>query len=165
MTPHEVRHHIAYSAWASRRLLDAALAVDEEQHRRDVGVSHKSLMGTLEHIFFGDRIWCARAVDPGIAGPSFAEFSPGQTLASEWPKVQKRWADWAASVTEADLQRVVDYKDIRGAARCEPMWQIVLHVVNHATLHRGQVMAMLRQLGVAPPQTDLIFYYREHKVE
>ena len=41
-----------------------------------------------------------------------------------------------------------------------PLWQIVLHVVNHATLHRGQVMAMLRQLGIPPPPTDLISYYR-----
>jgi uncharacterized damage-inducible protein DinB len=44
-----------------------------------------------------------------------------------------------------------------------PLWQIVMHVVNHATLHRGQVMAMFRQLGVGPPPTDLIFYYREQK--
>ena len=42
-----------------------------------------------------------------------------------------------------------------------PVWQIVLHVVNHATLHRGQVVAMLRQLGMTPPGTDLIYYYRE----
>jgi uncharacterized damage-inducible protein DinB len=44
-----------------------------------------------------------------------------------------------------------------------PVWQIVSHVVNHATLHRGQVVAMLRQLGAKPPATDLIFYYRELK--
>jgi uncharacterized damage-inducible protein DinB len=44
-----------------------------------------------------------------------------------------------------------------------PVWQIVLHVVNHATLHRGQAMALLRQLGMKPPPTDLIFFYREQK--
>lgn len=165
MTTNEVRHHLAYSAWASGKLLDAARALDEEKQRRDLGVSHKSLLGTLEHIFFADRIWCARAVDPAIVGPAFAEFSPGETLATEWPKVQKRWADWAAPMNVADLLRIVEYKDIRGNAHSTPMWQIVLHVVNHATLHRGQAMGMLRQLGVAPPPTDLIFYYREHKAD
>jgi uncharacterized damage-inducible protein DinB len=45
-----------------------------------------------------------------------------------------------------------------------PIWQIVLHLVNHATLHRGQVMAMLRQLGAVPPPTDLMVYYREQKI-
>jgi uncharacterized damage-inducible protein DinB len=165
MSPYQVRHHVAYSAWASRRLLEVVMALPEEERLRDVGVSHKSLMGTLEHICFGDRIWCARAVDPAVAGPSFGEFTPGHTLETEWERVEKAWADWAASATDADLARVVTYKDIRGASRGEPMWQVVLHVVNHATLHRGQVAAMLRQLGVAPPQCDLIYYYREHKVE
>ena len=42
-----------------------------------------------------------------------------------------------------------------------PAWQIVMHVVNHATLHRGQAMGMLRQMGMAPPHTDLMMFYRE----
>jgi len=42
-----------------------------------------------------------------------------------------------------------------------PASQLVLHVVNHATLHRGQVVGMLRQLGVKPPNTDFFFYLRE----
>ena len=40
-----------------------------------------------------------------------------------------------------------------------PAWQIVMHVVNHATLHRGQIVGMLRQLGVKPPTTDIVFHY------
>jgi uncharacterized damage-inducible protein DinB len=43
------------------------------------------------------------------------------------------------------------------------VWQIVTHVVNHATLHRGQIVAMLRQLGAKPPATDILWYYRELK--
>ena len=42
-----------------------------------------------------------------------------------------------------------------------PAWQIVMHVVNHGTLHRGQIVGMLRQLGVKPPSTDIVFYYYE----
>ena len=42
-----------------------------------------------------------------------------------------------------------------------PAWQIVMHVVNHGTLHRGQIVGMLRQLGVKPPATDIVFYYYE----
>ena len=66
-------------------------------------------------------------------------------------ELQQRWEDWAAALTDPDLTRVVDYKDHEGQRHMRlRVWQIVLHVVNHATLHRGQVMAMLRQLGVAP---------------
>ena len=82
-----------------------------------------------------------------------------------WPQLQQRWEDWAAELSPGDLRGVVDYKDLKGNAHSTPVWQIVLHVVNHATLHRGQAMSLLRQLGVAPPPTDLIFYYREIKVK
>jgi uncharacterized damage-inducible protein DinB len=157
MTPEDLRLHISYSGWASRRLLDAALALSEEDQRREFGVSHKSLIGTLEHIFFADRIWFARTVDPNV-------LEGDQSLAVAWPRLQKRWEEWASALTPEDLLRVVDYTDMRGNLHSTPVWQILLHVVNHATLHRGQVMSLLRQLGVAPPATDLIFYYREIKV-
>ena len=156
MTPEDIRLHISYSGWASRRLLDAALALPEEQQRREFGVSHKSLLGTLEHIFFADRIWFARTVDPSV-------LESEETLSIAWPLLQKRWEDWAAALTE--IVRVVDYKDLKGNSHSTPVWQIALHVVNHATLHRGQAMSLLRQSGVAPPPTDLIFYYREIKVK
>lgn len=158
MTSEEIRLHIFYSSWASRKLLDAALALPEEQQHREFGVSHKTLMGTLEHIFLADRIWFSRAVDPRV-------LQSEEPFAIQWPKVQKRWEDWATALTHQDLKRAIDYKDLKGNAHTTPVWQIALHVVNHATLHRGQAMSLLRQLGVAPPPTDLIFYYREFKVK
>jgi uncharacterized damage-inducible protein DinB len=161
MTAEEIRLHIFYSGWASRKLLDAALALSEEERRREFEVSHKSLQGTLEHIFFADRIWFSRAVDPRVVRGGFGDFSPGETLETEWPQIQKRWEEWAAALTHQDIIRSIDYKDLKGNAYRTPAWQIVLHLVNHATLHRGQAMSLLRQLGVAPPPTDLIFYYRE----
>ena len=158
MTAEEIQTHIRYSGWASSKLLDAALALGEEEQRREFGVSHKSLIGTLEHIFFADRIWLSRTVDPSV-------LQSEETLAVQWPKVQKRWEEWAAALTDQEIVRIVDYKDLKGNPHRTPVWQIALHVVNHATLHRGQAMSLLRQLGVAPPPTDLIFYYRENKVK
>jgi uncharacterized damage-inducible protein DinB len=158
MTPEEIRLHISYSGWASRKLLDATLALSEEEQRREFGVSHKNLIGTLEHIFFADRIWFSRVVDPSV-------LESQETLAVAWPKIQQRWEDWAAALTDREISRIVDYKDLKGNPHRTPVWQIALHVVNHATLHRGQAMSLLRQLGFAPPPTDLIFYYREIMVK
>jgi uncharacterized damage-inducible protein DinB len=155
MTKEEARTHLRYSGWASRRLLDAALALDAEMLHREMNVSHRSLFQTLAHIYFGDRVWLERVV----ALPIPAE----DPLENAWPKVMERWLEWANAPGDSDLDRIVSYKDTRGNDHRTPLWQIVLHVVNHGTLHRGQVMAMLRQLGVAPPPTDLIFYYRENK--
>jgi uncharacterized damage-inducible protein DinB len=158
MTAEEIRLHIFYSGWASRKLLDAALALPEEQQHREFGVSHKSLMGTLEHIFLADRIWLSRTVDPRV-------LQSQEAFPAAWHSVQQRWERWASSLTHQEIVRTVDYKDLKGNPHRTPVWQIALHLVNHATLHRGQAMSLLRQLGVAPPPTDLIFYYREIKAK
>jgi uncharacterized damage-inducible protein DinB len=155
MTKEEARTHLRYSGWASRRLLDAAFALDNEMLHREMSVSHRSVFNTLAHIYFGDRVWLERVV----ASPIPAQ----DPLETAWPKIIERWLEWANAPGDSDLERIVVYKDTRGNDHHTPLWQIVLHVVNHATLHRGQVMAMLRQLGIAPPPTDLIFYYRENK--
>lgn len=152
MTLEEIRLHLAYSTWASRKLAAAAEALTEEQQHKDFGVSHKSLKGTLDHIFFADRIWLMR-------------INPSEDPTLEWPAVHEKWAAWAEALSPEELERSIDYKDMRGNPHTTPIWQIVLHVVNHATLHRGQAMSLLRELGVAPPPTDLIFYYRELKIK
>jgi len=87
--------------------------------------------------------------------------TPEGAIEVEWAWVQQQWTEWVATLADADLERVIDYKDMRGNAHRSSVEEIVMHVVNHGTLHRGQVMAMMRQLGVAPPPTDLIYFYRE----
>ncbi len=158
MTAEEARRHLRYSAWASRRVLDAVMALPEEQRVRDLSSSHGGLMGTLNHILFGDRVWIERI----LATPVPAS---GEAIEIEWPAVQKRWGDWAGSATDEDLARVIEFTDMRGATHHFSACEIVMHVVNHATLHRGQVMSMLRQMGIAPPQTDLSHFYRDEKRE
>lgn len=155
MTAEEARTHIRYSTWASRRLLDAALKLDPEQLNADVGVANKSIHGTLAHILMADRVWIARVTSEKI--------EPQENVEIEWPQIQKRWVEFVSGLSDSDLARVVSYKDMKGNPYETPLWQIILHVVNHATLHRGQVMAMIRQLGIAPPPTDLIFFYREQQ--
>jgi len=153
--------HIRYSGWASRKLIEAAHNLTPEQRTRPMGVSHESLQKTLAHIYFADSIWYTRTVDPAVPVPDPAQLPPMETLDIQWGNLQSNWEKWAESLTDAGLQRVAQYKQRDGSPFQTPVWQIVLHLVNHATLHRGQVVAMLRQLGVKPPATDLIFYYRE----
>lgn len=146
--------HLRYSTWASRRLLDAAMQLSPEQREREMNVSHKGVLETLNHIHWADRVWLSRVLGEPMERPE----GPVEV---EWPRVLERWEAWSDSPAAEDLERVIAYRDMKGNPWESPLWQIVLHLVNHATLHRGQVMAMMRQLGVAPPPTDLIFYYRE----
>jgi uncharacterized damage-inducible protein DinB len=135
--------------------MEAAMSLDPEMLHRDLGVVNKSVHGTLEHILMADRAWLGR-----VQG---APIQPEGALDEEWPRIQRGWQRFIDGVTDADMQRVIAYHNLKGHPYQSPLWQIVMHVVNHATLHRGQVMAMFRQLGIAPPSTDLISYYREQQ--
>jgi uncharacterized damage-inducible protein DinB len=159
MTAEEARQHLRYSTWASRRLLDAAQKLDSEQLHRDLGVPNKSVHGTLAHILMADRVWLARVSGRVLANP----MEQTEAIEAEWPRVLEQWETRANTLTDNDLTQVIAYKNLKGSPFETPLAQIVMHVVNHATMHRGQVMAMFRQLGVAPPETDLIVFYREQR--
>jgi uncharacterized damage-inducible protein DinB len=156
MTASEARLHLRYSTWASQKLLEAAARLDPDDLNRNTGVSHASILGTLAHIQFADWIWYTRLVEPMEKPAGTLE-----ALQKSWREIHSRWEAWADQLTDASLERVAEYKMTDGSANRTPVWQCVLHVVNHATLHRGQVMAMIRQLGQEPPHTDLIYYYRD----
>jgi uncharacterized damage-inducible protein DinB len=159
MTAAEALTHLRYSGWASRKLLDAARSLNPEDLTRKVGVSHESILGTLSHIHFADRIWYSRVVDPKEPLIKEADLP---TLEREWWDIQRKWETWAEGLSDSGLERVVAYKSLDGKGAFENVTRdILLHLVNHATLHRGQAVGMIRQLGIAPPVTDLIFYHRE----
>jgi uncharacterized damage-inducible protein DinB len=127
--------HLRFTKWADNLLLKA------------VRENMPSRTETLEHVFMAERIWLARIEGTDPAG-SF----------EEWEKLHERWLALAES--ERDWARVIRYRTLAGVASSSPLWQIVLHVANHGSYHRGQVAAALRAAGFAPPGTDLITWYR-----
>lgn len=68
---------------------------------------------------------------------------------------------WAEVASDEEMNRLVQYESRLYGQMARPVWQILLHVVNHATLHRGQAMSMLRQMGIAPPHIDFMNLYPE----
>jgi uncharacterized damage-inducible protein DinB len=114
------------------------------------------------HIYAADRIWLGR-----IQGNPPARFIDPETdlhfpvLENDWPALHERWRQWSAALDGNSIEARIPYKDLKGNPYETPLWQIVLHVVNHATHHRGQVSGFLRAMGQHPPPLDLIAYYRQ----
>jgi len=153
--------HLDYTAWASQKLLDAAADLTEEELNRDFGFSEHSFLGTLVHVFGGDRIWLWRLAggeNPGGLSPADRSLA---VLQNDWPAIHERLRIWAEDLTDEGAQAVLNYRDLKGNAHRQAIWQLVLHVVNHGTHHRGQAVGMLRAMGKTPPAIDLIFYYRQ----
>lgn len=151
--------HYDYTLWASSKLLDAATRLSEEELTRDLNVSHKSFLQTLQHIYYADRIWLSR-----ITGreQQFMDPDPGpglDDLKSVWPPVIAELRAFIDNASDETIASDLRFKRLTGDEYAIAHWKVLLHVVNHATLHRGQLMAMLRQLGHVPPSTDILFFY------
>lgn len=154
-----LRSHIGYSAWASAQLLEAASALTTEELTRDFGTADKTVLGTLVHIFGADRIWLARLKgEPADRYLTAADYQLS-VLQNDWPALHSRWKEWAGALTSEAAQSELSYSDMRGNPWHQPVGHLVLHVVNHATHHRGQVSGFLRAMGHTPPKIDLVFYY------
>jgi uncharacterized damage-inducible protein DinB len=162
MTAKEAQTLIRYTGWASRKILAAVEALPLEQRCCGNGISHQSIEGTVNHIFLADRLWLRRTT--GAEASGFGEITFDE-LRTAWPEVLDQWQAWADGLTDADAERVIAYKLLNGSPGESTASQIVTHLVNHATLHRGQVMGMIRQLGVVPPATDILWFYRETTVK
>jgi uncharacterized damage-inducible protein DinB len=166
LTPHAkisaevLRMHLDYSAWASARLLDAVAALPAAGLARDFGTADKTVIGTLAHIYGGDRVWLARVRGDAPQGLPGSEIHDLPRLREAWVDVQADWKAWAAPLKDEDFQQAIAYRDLKGNPWITPLWQVVLHVVNHASHHRGQAAGFLRTLGHTPPPLDLIAYYR-----
>ncbi|MGA3043485.1 MAG: DinB family protein [Bryobacteraceae bacterium] len=158
-----LRSHLGYSAWASGLLVEAARGLTQEELTRDFGTADKSVLGTLVHIFGADRLWLVRlqGESPGVY---LTEADYRMTvLENEWPALYRRWKQWADGLTDDDAIAEVSYNDLRGNPWRQPLGQLVLHVVNHGTHHRGQVSGFLRAMGHVPPKLDLIFTIAKSK--
>ena len=166
MNRSDLRHLFDYTEWANGLALDAAAELSAENLHRDFNISHGSIFGTLLHMAGADWIWLER-----WAGRSPAKAEAWSLWTTEscadlaalnerWREVIDRRANFLSSVDEARLAAEMPFKLLSGDPSSLPLADQMQHVANHATLHRGQVVGMIRQLGLEPPSTDLLFYLR-----
>jgi uncharacterized damage-inducible protein DinB len=151
-----------YNRWASTLLLESASTLTREQFVDIVPSSFPSVRDTLVHILWAEWVWLQRwnGTSPRTAFEP-KDFPAAEAVASRWAKVHAGQADFLRSLAERDLARIVRYVNLRGETWEYALWKQLLHVVNHSSYHRGQLVTMLRQLGAAPPSTDLLVFYDE----
>jgi uncharacterized damage-inducible protein DinB len=154
----------SYNAWANARLFRMAGTLADELYRKDVGAYFKSLHGTLNHLLVADRIWMHRLTGSG---------SPPQklnaTLFDDLPSLHaarveedSRITGFVHSLAERAFEEALDYRMLNGAPQRQPRREILAHLFNHQTHHRGQAHAILTVLGVTEPDPlDLLIMQRE----
>jgi uncharacterized damage-inducible protein DinB len=156
----ELIHNLyQYNAWANARILDTAAQLSSDQLRAETSASFGSVHNTLVHILSAQWLWLmhwqghspSAMLDPQI----FPDFN---SLRTRWDQVERETHDFVAACTEADLARIVTYRNFKNEQWAYPLWQQMLHQANHATQHRSEVAIVLSAWDYSPGSLDFLYF-------
>ena len=167
MITQELKELLDYHYWARDRVLAALDVLTSEQYTRDLGSSFRSIRDTAVHMYAAEWVWYER-----WQGESPKALIKGETiqdvaaLRHVWVEHEAKMRAFLETMAQRDaLDRVIPYTLFSGDRGESLFWQMLQHVVNHASYHRGQITTMLRQTGAAPPKPmDLIAFYRNRRL-
>ena len=155
-----------YNRWANGRVLDAVSKLTTDDFTKEIRSSFPSVRDTLVHILSAEWIWLMRwkgtspkAMLSSIDYPKISE------LKSRWHVVEREQREFVSRTTVDSLQKKITYTNTTGEQWTYALWQMMQHVVNHSTYHRGQITTMLRQLGAKTEATDFLVFYGEKSEE
>ena len=147
-----------YHYWANRKLLGAVSSLTPERFIQDIAGSYGSIRNTLVHVLSAEWGWLDRCGGPPRGERLNAEDYPTLDLVVEtWSRVERDMRAFLAGLTEDDLAREIEFA-LGGPKHSIPMHGLLEHAVIHAVHHRGQVSLLLRTLGVAPGNYDLLVF-------
>ena len=153
---------LEYTKWANHRVVRVAATLSVAEFKRDLGSSHGGVRGTLAHTLGAEWIWLERWKGVSPPGPpDESELRDVIALRDRWKVIEDHRRAWLDALSADGAADVVRYKTTQGVTFRAPLWQLVQHVANHSTYHRGQVTSLLRQLGGRTVQTDLVLFDRE----
>jgi uncharacterized damage-inducible protein DinB len=159
MTLAEIHELYEYNAWANHRVLESCVPLTTEQFTRPLGSSFSSLRDTLVHILGAEWIWLERWMGRSPeALPSPEKFPDLASVRVGWEPVEFMLMVIVAGLREDEIQQEIDYINLQGERFAYPLRAMLVHLVNHGSYHRGQVAAMLRQLGAQPLPTDYLVF-------
>jgi len=160
--PRSARRLARYRRWADQLTFDAVAALPPGEATKQRPTLFKTMIGTLNHNYLIDLVWQAHLEgrDHGFEARNLVLHQGLSELWQAQQAVNQWYIDWSDRQSAQSLDEIVHFRFIGGELSAMSRGDILVHVVNHATYHRGQVTTLLRQLGREPVGTDLITYYR-----
>lgn len=153
-----------YNWWANRRICEVCRRLDTNEFTRDLGAGHASVRGTLVHIMWGEWLWLQRWQGLSPKTVFAAEtFATQAEIDARWQEIEGQQRAFLGRLTEAALAERVSYENQQGERWEYTRGEMMVHVVNHSSFHRGQVTAFFRQLGKPPLPTDFLMHIDERR--
>lgn len=163
MTTRTARMLARYNAWANQLIFDAVAALPEGEATKERPSLFRNMVHTLNHLYVIDLIWQAHLEgrEHGYTARNTAEHPPLADLWRAQQEIDSWYIAWSDALTEAALEEKVSFTLIGGNQGVMTRGEILLHVVNHTTYHRGFVADLFYQVPARPPTTDLPVFLRE----
>jgi uncharacterized damage-inducible protein DinB len=154
-----IRSLYRYNEWANRRILDTSAHCTTEQLLEGGGASFDSLRDTLVHTMGAQWLYLERwhGRSPHAMPPA-GDFPDLAAIRTRWAVIDRETDAFVATVDDAALARIVEYLNLQGERWAYPLWQQMIHQVNHATQHRSEAAVTLTKLGHSPGLLDLLYF-------
>ena len=154
-----IRTFYAYNTWANNRILATTAQLTDEQFVAAGSASFSSVRDTLVHTMWAQWNWLLRwrgeSNPPRFDPTGYADIV---ALRTHWATIDGETHFFIAQVDDAHLEAICRYVNSRNEPMAYPLWQQMLHQVNHGTQHRSEVAAILTEYGHSPGWMDFIVY-------
>ncbi len=157
--------YAAFNKWANKKLLDTISQLNETQLHQEIVSSFPGIYKTLLHLLDAENIWWQRLkLTERIEIPSLHFSGDFEELQKKILQQSEQWHEWVTNATDNQLSHVFAYQNTRREQFKQPVNEVLIHLFNHGSYHRGQLVTILRQLGVEKiPSTDFIEWSRSKK--
>lgn len=157
-----LQQYAAYNTWANKRILETANQLSDEQINMKIVSSFPSTYKTILHMMEVENVWWERLKlmeHTTLSGWFTGNFNE---LSIKLLELSQQWQNWIQNTNDANISHVFAYQNSKKEHFKQPVYEMLLHLFNHQTLHRGQLITMFRQLGVDKiPPTDFIVFSRK----
>ena len=159
-----LKRYLEYNYWANELILTfTEKKLNDEEREKEIVSSFSSLKKTIYHLWDAEFIWLKR-----LKGESLNDW-PSKNFNGTFSETKEKillndqlFIDFVERLNDEKLSESFSYKNIEGKSFSNPRWESVHHCMNHSTYHRGQIVTMLRQLGITNiPSTDFISFCRK----
>lgn len=161
MNANAFRHFYDYHFAENHKIWDAiTTSLSQEQFTQHVGYSHGSVRNQIVHLISADDTWFSALRGVEVPEPlNPADFGDRETIRAHWDGVERNMRDYLAKLRDDML---FEKPFAEGEDKDLILWQVLLHVANHGTDHRAQLLRLLNDLGVKTTSQDYIFYVYDH---
>ncbi len=155
--------YAAYNVWANQKMIECTSNLSDDQINREINSSFKSIYLTLLHMLDAESIWWQRMkLQEHVEVPSKTFNGSILELGNSLMKQSKQWKEWVDLATESALEHEFIYRNSKKEQFKQPMFEVLVHLFNHSTYHRGQLITMFRQAGLETvPGTDFVAFSRK----